>query len=239
MPKHRRPAPRSRYKLLALGALAIGASPLAIPAGGHGQHGSKPFPIRIQPSAEAFALPVVPMDLAAATRLLPAVAPLSNVAPATKPEAVSVLRPDSQQVLARHPAVMRFTARPSAAAATSESTLATTSRALAAALSLRGTPYVYGGNGPGGVDCSGLIVYAYRAAGIALPRTAADIATVGRPVSLSQLRPGDLIFYYAPISHVVMVLGNDQVVEVSQPGTVVHVVPMYLQGFATARRIVG
>ncbi|MGH3771472.1 MAG: transglycosylase family protein [Pseudonocardiaceae bacterium] len=111
-------------------------------------------------------------------------------------------------------------------------------RAVTAALAQQGTPYVYGGSAPGGFDCSGLIQWTYKQVGIALPRTAAAQSTAGNPVSLSQLQPGDLLFFYRPVDHVVMYVGNGKIAEASQPGAPVHVRPMYLSGFVGARRIV-
>jgi len=113
-----------------------------------------------------------------------------------------------------------------------------TARVVSAALSEVGTPYVYGGAAPGGFDCSGLVQWIYKQVGISLPRTAAEQATVGRPVSLNQLQPGDLLYYYKPIDHVVIYLGKGKIAEASQPGTPVHVRALYLDGFVQARRIV-
>ncbi|MGH3717320.1 MAG: NlpC/P60 family protein [Pseudonocardiaceae bacterium] len=115
---------------------------------------------------------------------------------------------------------------------------AVAARAVTTALAQQGTPYVYGGSAPGGFDCSGLIQWTYEQVGITLPRTAAAQSTVGHPVSLSQLQPGDLLFFYQPVEHVVMYVGDGKIAEASQPGTPVHVRPMYLSGFAGARRIV-
>lgn len=63
------------------------------------------------------------------------------------------------------------------------------------ALQFIGTPYVYGGAQPGGFDCSGLVWYAAKMAGISLPRTSQAQSTVGTKVSLSELQPGDLVFW--------------------------------------------
>lgn len=111
-------------------------------------------------------------------------------------------------------------------------------RAVGAALAQLGTPYVYGGSAPGGFDCSGLVKWTYQKAGLTLPRTAAAQATAGRPVSLSNLQPGDLLFFYRPVSHVVIYVGDGKIAEASQPGTPVHVRSMYLNGFVGARRVV-
>ncbi|MDG2978074.1 C40 family peptidase [Latilactobacillus curvatus] len=63
------------------------------------------------------------------------------------------------------------------------------------ALQFIGTPYVWGGAQPGGFDCSGLVWYAAKMAGISLPRTSQKQSTVGTKVSLSELQPGDLVFW--------------------------------------------
>ncbi|HEX6401800.1 MAG TPA: C40 family peptidase [Pseudonocardiaceae bacterium] len=116
--------------------------------------------------------------------------------------------------------------------------LSAAARAVSAALTQQGTPYVYGGNAPGGFDCSGLVQWVYNKVGIALPRTAAAQATAGHRVSLSHLQPGDLLFFYQPVGHVVIYVGNGKIVEASQPGQPVHVRSLYLGGFVEARRIV-
>lgn len=105
-------------------------------------------------------------------------------------------------------------------------------RAVAAALGKQGTMY-------SAMDCSALVQYAFRAAGVSLPRVAKDQATMGKPVGVSQLRPGDVLTYYSPVSHVAIYIGGNKVVESSQPGKPIAVRSMYLNGFAGARRIVG
>jgi cell wall-associated NlpC family hydrolase len=98
--------------------------------------------------------------------------------------------------------------------------------AINAALSQLGKPYVWGGTGPNGYDCSGLTQWAYRQAGITLPRVAAAQAGYGTPVSRSQLQPGDLVFFYSPISHVGIYLGNGQMVHAPTSGDVVKISPL-------------
>ena len=68
-------------------------------------------------------------------------------------------------------------------------------RALAFARTQLGKPYVWGGTGPGGFDCSGLIQWAYAAAGARLPRTAETQYHATRRLLRDQLRPGDLAFF--------------------------------------------
>ncbi len=67
--------------------------------------------------------------------------------------------------------------------------------AVAAARSALGTPYAWGGNGPSSFDCSGLMVWAWRQAGVTLPRTSYAQYLAGRPVSRSNVRAGDLVFF--------------------------------------------
>jgi cell wall-associated NlpC family hydrolase len=122
---------------------------------------------------------------------------------------------------------------------TSGTTGGIAARAVSAVMHQIGTPYVWGGAAPGGFDCSGLIQWAYRGAGVSLPRTAAAQATTGRPVNVKDLQPGDLLFFYTPVDHVVVYVGDGKIAEASQPGVPVHIRPMYLNGFVGARRVTG
>ena len=82
---------------------------------------------------------------------------------------------------------------------------------LRAAYSVIGTPYVFGGTSPYGFDCSGFTQYAFKRAGVYLPRTADCQYYYGKKISMSQLRPGDLVFYttYEPgASHCGIYVGN-------------------------------
>ena len=102
---------------------------------------------------------------------------------------------------------------------------------LTAAESRLGLPYVWGANGPTQFDCSGLVQWSLAQAGVVMPRVAAAQAQTGPAVSLSQLAPGDLLFYHtdptAPgyISHVAIYLGDGKMLQAPQPGQDVEVVP--------------
>jgi cell wall-associated NlpC family hydrolase len=102
---------------------------------------------------------------------------------------------------------------------------------LRAAMSREGMPYVWGAAGPTSFDCSGLVQWSFTQAGIVMPRVAADQALTGPAVPVSQLEPGDLLFYHtdptAPtyISHVAIYLGNGWMIQAPEPGENVEVVP--------------
>jgi cell wall-associated NlpC family hydrolase len=115
---------------------------------------------------------------------------------------------------------------------------------LAVAKSRVGMPYVWGGAGPTTFDCSGLVQWSLAQAGVVMPRVAADQARTGPLLPLSQLRPGDLIFYHtdptAPdyISHVAIYIGNGLMLQAPEPGMDVQIVPAdFGAGFAGAVRV--
>jgi cell wall-associated NlpC family hydrolase len=81
-----------------------------------------------------------------------------------------------------------------------------------------GKPYIWGADGPGGYDCSGLTSAAWRQGGVSLPHNAAAQRRTIRSVSRSELRPGDLIFYYSDVHHVGMYVGGGWIVHASQAG---------------------
>lgn len=109
--------------------------------------------------------------------------------------------------------------------------------AVDAAMSKRGSPYVYGDEGPNSFDCSGLTSWAYNQAGVSIPRSSRSQSTHGTPVSQSQLAPGDLVFFYNPVSHVGMYIGNGQMVHAPQSGDVVKVASVMWDDYVGARRV--
>jgi peptidoglycan DL-endopeptidase CwlO len=102
---------------------------------------------------------------------------------------------------------------------------------LEAAESRLGMPYVWGGDGPTDFDCSGLVQWSFARAGVVMPRVAAEQALAGPKVPLSELEPGDLLFYHtdptAPdyISHVAIYLGGGKMLQAPMPGLDVEIVP--------------
>ena len=95
--------------------------------------------------------------------------------------------------------------------------------ALNFALAQLGKPYIWGGTGPTGYDCSGLMMVSWGKAGVSLPRTAAAQYAAGTPVSTSDLQPGDLVFFYPGITHVGMYIGDGKFIHASSPRTGIKV----------------
>ncbi len=123
---------------------------------------------------------------------------------------------------ASHPHVLT-----GAAASTAPSPAAAT--AIAYARAQLGKPYVYGATGPDAFDCSGLVMAAWQAAGVSIPRTSeqqwADLPHVSSP------QPGDLVFYTGssidpPPGHVTMYIGGGQMIEAYGAGVPIRVTPV-------------
>jgi cell wall-associated NlpC family hydrolase len=101
--------------------------------------------------------------------------------------------------------------------------------AIIAAEGYIGTPYVWGGASKSGVDCSGLIMLAYEAAGIDFPHYSGAMYDDTMRVPLVDIQPGDLLFYgYNGDDHVAMYVGHGDMIEAEMTGTVVHIVPVRL-----------
>ncbi|MFJ5925964.1 transglycosylase family protein [Kitasatospora sp. NPDC092948] len=127
------------------------------------------------------------------------------------------------------PATPATPAKPAATTTTTTSTATTAVKATGSkaaaidfALSKVGQPYIYGGTGNGGWDCSGLTQAAFRQAGISLPRVAADQADYATRVSLNSLQPGDLLFWSnngsnSGVYHVAIYIGDGKYVEAANP----------------------
>jgi len=118
-------------------------------------------------------------------------------------------------------------------------------QAAEVAMAQRGKPYVYGADGPGTFDCSGLTMYAYAAAGISLPHSSRVQYTMGKPVSTDELQAGDLLFYGSSagsIHHVAMYIGDGMLVHASTEGVPVKTAEAPYgagQDFLGAKRLAG
>ena len=101
--------------------------------------------------------------------------------------------------------------------------------------------YVTGGEGPTNFDCSGLVLAAYRKIGVRLPHSSRAMFGYGRSVAKKDLQPGDLIFWYSPISHVGMYIGNGKIVHARNPRNdlVIQSLSSYPAPFTGARRLIG
>jgi cell wall-associated NlpC family hydrolase len=102
-----------------------------------------------------------------------------------------------------------------------------------------GVPYVWGGASPRGFDCSGLVMYVFAQIGVSLPHSSYAQYGMGSPVSMSQLQPGDLVFF-AGASHVGIYIGGGQFIHAPHTGDVVKISSLsgwYASTFAGGRRI--
>ena len=99
-----------------------------------------------------------------------------------------------------------------------------------------GKPYVYGAAGPNSFDCSGLTMAAWGSAGVGLPHSSSAQYGSGTHISASQLQPGDLVFYYQPISHVGMYIGNGMIVNAENPSSGIRVTGLYSMPYVGAVR---
>ena len=100
-----------------------------------------------------------------------------------------------------------------------------------------GVPYVWGGASPSGFDCSGLVMYAFAQIGVSLPHSSYAQFGMGAPVSMSQLQPGDLVFF-AGASHVGIYIGGGQFIHAPHTGDVVKISSLSDHGgYVGARRL--
>lgn len=104
------------------------------------------------------------------------------------------------------------------------------------ALAQVGDAYVYGAAGPDAFDCSGLTMMAWQQAGVSLPHSSSGQMSAGPSVSSDALQPGDLVFYYQPVSHVGIYIGNGKIVHAANPNTGVEVAGVFSMPFSGAVR---
>jgi cell wall-associated NlpC family hydrolase len=108
--------------------------------------------------------------------------------------------------------------------------------AVAAAESRVGDPYMSGAAGPNAFDCSGLVVWAFAQVGISLPHFSGAQYADTAHIPMSDLEPGDLVFYADPGQHVAIYIGGGRIVEASTPATGVRITALYPQ-FVLASRV--
>jgi cell wall-associated NlpC family hydrolase len=109
--------------------------------------------------------------------------------------------------------------------------------AVAEAKKQLGKPYEWGAAGPDSFDCSGLTQWAWKAGGRTLPHSSQSQYGATSRVSLTQLQPGDLLFYGRPIHHVGIYVGDGQMIEASETGTPVRYTSIYRSDYAGAGRV--
>jgi peptidoglycan DL-endopeptidase CwlO len=111
------------------------------------------------------------------------------------------------------------------------------SAAIARAKAQLGKPYVWGAQGESYYDCSGLIVFSWKAAGKNLPHSSRALYAATQRVSQDQLQPGDLLFFGSPIHHVAMYIGNGEMIEAPHRGALVRIRPSGRRDYVGAGRI--
>ncbi|MFE9995827.1 C40 family peptidase [Streptomyces avermitilis] len=111
-------------------------------------------------------------------------------------------------------------------------------KAIAFARAQIGKPYVWGATGPGSYDCSGFTQAVWKAAGVTLPRTTYDQVNAGTTVSLSNIQPGDLVFFYDDISHVGLYIGNGMMIHAPKPGAYVREESIFYDGESAIHSVV-
>jgi cell wall-associated NlpC family hydrolase len=135
------------------------------------------------------------------------------------------------------PAIATAAEQPAASSSSSPGASQAAQTAVDTARAQVGKPYEYGAAGPDSYDCSGLSQYAYRAAGIELPHSSKRQSEVGTPVDRADLQPGDLVFFYQPVSHVGIYVGDGQMVDAGTEKTGVVQRSVDMEGYDFARRI--
>ena len=158
-------------------------------------------------------------------------------APAVAPEFTLPTAPTMapEIILPPAPTITPAPAAAVPAAPQDPSTLSKTSTALAFARAQIGRPCLWGAAGPDAYDCSSLTQAAWKAAGVLLPRTAQEQSGAGTLVPLTDIRPGDLIFFHDSIDHVGLYTGNGLMIHAPSPGTPIREESIFYAGAAAIR----
>jgi cell wall-associated NlpC family hydrolase len=141
---------------------------------------------------------------------------------------------EREQVVSR--SVARTSAAPTTSAPASVPASGRAAAAVAFAMAQVGDAYVYGATGPSAWDCSGLTMGAWAQAGVSLPHSSSAQYSSGPHIAESDLQPGDLVFYYSPISHVGMYIGNGMIVNAENPSVGVKVTSLHSMPYVGAVR---
>ena len=108
-------------------------------------------------------------------------------------------------------------------------------KVVSMAMGFMGVPYVWGGSSPRGFDCSGLVQYVYAKVGVSLPHSSRMQINYGQRVSSSEIKAGDLCFYYTPIQHVGIYIGNGRIINAT--GNHVQISQAFTRSFVGACRV--
>ena len=141
---------------------------------------------------------------------------------------LSKLKEKQRLALMSHPTVSAAPAVPSAGGRGGA--------AVRYAMAQVGDAYVWGATGPSAYDCSGLTMMAWAQAGVGLPHSSSAQQGSGRRVAESDLQPGDLVFYYSPVHHVGMYIGNGMIVHAANPSAGVTVASLHSMPYMGATR---
>lgn len=134
------------------------------------------------------------------------------------------------------PATSSSSSSPAPAPTTAAPASGRAGAAVAFAMAQVGDAYVFGAAGPSAWDCSGLTMMAWAQAGVSLPHSSSAQYSSGPHVAESDLQPGDLVFYYSPISHVGMYIGNGMIVNAENPSVGVKVASLHSMPYVGAVR---
>jgi cell wall-associated NlpC family hydrolase len=146
------------------------------------------------------------------------------------------LKAEERQAMVSRSRARTAAAAPAAPATPSVPASGGAGAAVSYAMAQVGDAYVYGAAGPSAYDCSGLTMMAWAAAGVSLPHSSTAQYSSGPHIATSDLRPGDLVFYYSPISHVGMYIGNGMIVHAANPGSGVTTAPLNSMPYVGAVR---
>ncbi|MFN8076980.1 MAG: NlpC/P60 family protein [Kineosporiaceae bacterium] len=197
----------------------------------------RPRPVRALPAALASLLCCATGVLTLASGPAQAASsPAASARAGLQPVAAVRLAPAGRPSAAGGPQALASAARIASAARAPRADRAARGSALGYGLAQLGKPYRRGGTGPSAYDCSGLVGAGYRAAGLGLPRTAAEQYRRLPHVPRAGARPGDLLFWagdpHRPrqVTHVAMYLGSGMILTAPRTGTTVQIKPVYTQG---------